>query len=251
MVPMELTPLQKDTLRERGLAHLPQAVPRPLVDAALHAINASLGRGLRAEDVERFRAQTFCPELEKSPILLDLVNRSGLLDTVESLLGPGRLERVTHAQVALAFPTDEKPKPPVPHLDGMYTPTNGVPRGSVLSFTALLGVLLSDVPGPRAGNLVVWPGSHLLYERYFREQGPQSLLQGMPKVPLPEPEHLTGRAGDAVLCHYQLGHAGGPNTSPHVRYAVYFRLKAKSHDRQKWECLTDVWREWPGMVSGR
>lgn len=248
---MELSAAQKDALRQRGVAHLPQAVPRPLVDAALRAINASLGRGLRAEDVERFRAQTFCPELEKSEVLLDLANRSGLVEAVESVLGQGRLERITHAQVALAFPTEEKPRPPVPHLDGMYTPTNGVPRGSVLSFTALLGVMLSDVPAAGAGNLVVWPGSHLLYERYFREQGPESLLQGMPKVSLPEPEPLTGQAGDAVLCHYQLGHAGGINTSPHVRYAIYFRLKARGHDRQKWECLTDLWREWPGMVSVR
>jgi ectoine hydroxylase-related dioxygenase (phytanoyl-CoA dioxygenase family) len=69
----------------------------------------------------------------------------------------------------------------------------------------------------------------------------------MPKVELETPEAVTGRAGDAVLSHYQLGHAGGPNTSPHVRYAVYFRLKRKGHDRQKWECLTDVWREWPGL----
>jgi hypothetical protein len=248
---MELTAEQKNGLRERGLAHLAGAVPRPLVDAALRAINASLGRGLRAEDVERFRSQTFCPELEKSPVLLDLLNRSGLLQTIESLLGAGRLEPVTHAQVALAFPTDEKPRSPVPHLDGMYTPTNGVPRGSVLSFTALLGVMLSDLPAAGAGNLVVWPGSHRIYERYFREQGPQSLLQGMPKVALPEPEPILGAAGDAVLSHYQLGHAGGPNTSPHVRYAVYFRLKARGHDRQKWECLTDLWREWPGLTSGR
>ena len=237
---------QKDALRQKGYARLPAAVSRELVDAALFAINASLGRGLRAEDVERFRSQTFCPELETHPVLLDLMNRSGLLEAVESLLGEGRLERVTHAQVALSFPTRE-PRPPTPHLDGMYTPTNGVPRGSVLSFTALLGVLLSDVPKADMGNLVVWPGSHSLYERYFREKGPQSLLDGMPQAALPAPETLTGQAGDAVLCHYQLGHAGGSNTSPHVRYAVYFRLKAKGHDRQKWECLTDLWREWPGM----
>jgi hypothetical protein len=244
---VELGSDQKGALRERGYARLPGAIPRSRVEAALRAVNASLGRGLRPEDVEKFRAQSFCPELEKAPVLLDLARESGVLETVESVLGPGALERVTHAQVALTFPTADASRPPVPHLDGMYTPQNGVPRGEILSFTALLGVLLSDVPEPGMGNLVVWPGSHLSYERYFREKGPRSLLDGMPKVELGVPEPVTGRAGDAVLSHYQLGHAGGPNTSPHVRYAVYFRLKAHGHDRRKWECLTDLWREWPGM----
>ena len=47
----------------------------------------------------------------------------------------------------------------------------------------------------------------------------------MPEVTLPDPVPVTGRAGDAVLCHYQLAHTAGPNTSPHIRYAVYFRLE--------------------------
>ena len=44
----------------------------------------------------------------------------------------------------------------------MYTPDNGVPAGSVLSFTMLAGIVLSDVETGDAGNLVVWPGSHLV-----------------------------------------------------------------------------------------
>jgi ectoine hydroxylase-related dioxygenase (phytanoyl-CoA dioxygenase family) len=75
------------------------------------------------------------------------------------------------------------------------------------------------------------------------------LLLGMPEVPLPAPQSVTGRAGDVVLCHYQLAHATGPNVSPHIRYAAYFRLEHVDHARQKWECLTDVWREWPGMAG--
>ena len=244
---MEPSADQKDALRDRGYTVLPGAVAPPLVEAALRAVNASLGRGLRAEDVARFRAQTFCPELEQAPVLLDLVEESGLLGVTDHLFGAGRLERVRHAQVALAFPTAEAAVPPHPHLDGMYTPENGVPRGEILSFTALLGVLLSDLPLPGMGNLTVWPGSHLAYERYFREKGPRSLLEGMPQAEIGAPQPVRGRAGDAVLCHYQLAHTGGANASPHIRYAVYFRLKVKGHDRRRWECLTDVWREWPGL----
>ena len=71
----------------------------------------------------------------------------------------------------------------------------------------------------------------------------------MPDVDLGRPEPVLARAGDVVLCHYQLAHAAGPNTSPHVRYAVYFRLKARGHDDRRWECLTDLWREWPGLSA--
>jgi ectoine hydroxylase-related dioxygenase (phytanoyl-CoA dioxygenase family) len=118
-----------------------------------------------------------------------------------------------------------------------------------MTFTLLVGVLLSDQVAPDAGNLVVWPGSHLLYAEHFRRHGGRSLLDGLPEVPLPEPEPVLGRAGDLVLCHYQLAHAGGPNLSPHVRYSVYFRVKAAGHDSRRWECLEHPWREWTALAS--
>ncbi|HEX6970994.1 MAG TPA: phytanoyl-CoA dioxygenase family protein, partial [Limnochordia bacterium] len=99
---------------------------------------------------------------------------------------------------------------------------------------------------PFSGNLTVWPGTHRLYEAYFREHGPEALLNGMPPIELPEPVQLTGRAGDVVLCHYQLAHGVAMNVSPHVRYAVYFRLTYS--ERQDWRApMTDIWLEWPGM----
>src|SRR5256885_12945988 len=110
----------------------------------------------------------------------------------------------------------------------------------------LAGIVLSDVDAPAAGNLVVWPGSHRVLETFFRGRGARALLEGMPDVDLGRPEPILARAGDVVLCHYQLAHAAGPNTSAHVRYAVYFRLERRGHDRDPWSCLTDVWREWPG-----
>ena len=169
----------------------------------------------------------------------------------EALLGAGRVKRPDSGQIALSFPTDGPASTPHPHLDGMYTPTNGVPRGQILSFSMLVAVLLSPVEAKDRGNLVVWPATHHLYEAYFRRRGPRSLLEGMPEVALPEPVAVTGRAGDVVLCHYQLAHAAGANTSPHVRYAVYFRLEHVDHGRQRWEALTDIWREWPGMAAAQ
>jgi ectoine hydroxylase-related dioxygenase (phytanoyl-CoA dioxygenase family) len=242
-----LTGPQKAALRGQGYVVLPGLVPRMRFEAALTAINASLGRGLRPEDVPRFRATSFCPELQKSKVILDLFRETPASAAAASLVGGDGLERVTTGQIALSFPTEKDSRPPHPHLDGLYTPDNGVPAGSVLSFTMLAGIVLSDVTTPDAGNLVVWPGSHRVLEACFRERGPKSLLEGMPDIGLGRPEPVLVRAGDVVLCHYQLAHAAGPNASPHVRYAVYFRLKRKGHDGQKWECLTDVWREWPGI----
>jgi phytanoyl-CoA dioxygenase PhyH len=248
--PKRWTPSQKDSLRERGFVVLPGLVPRERRDGALRAINASLGQGLAPEDITRFHARSFCPELQRSGVLLDLFRGTPAVHAAASLVGPKGLDPVTTAQIALSFPVaEDAPSPPHPHLDGMYTPDNGVPAGSVLSFTMLAGIVLSDVETPSAGNLLVWPGSHRVLERYFRERGPRSLLDGMPDVNLGRPEPVLARAGDVVLSHYQLAHAAGPNTSPHVRYAVYFRLKARGHDDRRWECLTDVWREWPGLSA--
>ena len=246
---MELTISQKRQFVEQGYVAVPGVIPQPLVDAALRAINASLGEGMNADEMWRFRAQSYCPELQHTPVITDLLNATPALALAESLVGTGRIAPVTGGQIALRFPVMQAPSAPHPHLDGMHTPTNGVPAGEIMSFTMLLGVLLSDLHGPYAGNLAVWPGSHHLYEQYFRDHGPQALLDGMPSVALPEPVHLTGRAGDVVLCHYELAHGVAMNTSPHVRYAIYFRLHHVDHARQKWDAMVDIWREWDGLRS--
>lgn len=246
-----LSDAQAAALYRDGYVHLPGAVPRRLVERALAAINQSLGRGIDPAQVETYRSRSFCPELQTSRVITDLLYGGTAWDVAESLVGAKRLSRPGTGQIALSFPTAGGADRLYPHLDGLYTPTNGVPRGEVLSFTALVGVMLSDVTAPASGNLVVWPGTHHLYQDYFRERGARSLLEGLPDIAMPDPVWLTGHAGDAVLCHYQLAHTGGPNVSPHVRYAVYFRLEHVDHGRQRWECLTDIWREWPGVKETR
>ena len=245
---MELSEAQKQELWEKGFVKLPGIVPRELVDAALRAINASLGtEGIDPAKLTTFRAQSYCPELTKSPLITGLLTDSPLWSAAESVIGAGKIKPVTGGQIALRFPSMEQPREPHPHLDGMYTPTNGVKEGTIANFTALVGVMLSDLPQGYAGNLAVWPGTHTLFERYFRERGPDSLLEGMPKVDMPPMEQVTGQAGDAVLCHYQLAHGITGNGSPNIRYAIYFRLHHVDHDQLHWECMTDIWREWEGM----
>jgi hypothetical protein len=69
----------------------------------------------------------------------------------------------------------------------------------------------------------------------------------MPKVAIPEPQQLTTQAGDVVLAHYQLAHGAAINVSPHVRYAIYFRLHHVDHEAHALDTMTDIWMEWDGM----
>jgi len=245
---VELSVAQKQSFYQDGFLVLPGAVPRELVDAARRAINASLGnKGIDPAQLTAFRARSYCPDLQGASVITDLVHSPPVWSYAESAIGAGQIGGVTSGQIALRFPSTEPLGPPHPHLDGMYTPSNGVLKGTIHNFTALVGVILSEIPHPDMGNLTVWPGSHAQYEQYFRERGPQALLEGMPDVPLAEPLQLTGEPGDAVLCHYQLGHGIAGNSSANIRYAVYFRLKHVDHDAIHWECMTDIWREWAGM----
>lgn len=244
---MQLSRAQKLDFIENGYLKVPGVVPQIMVNAALRAINHSVGEGMDPAKMTTFRSQSYCSEVQATPEISGLLNATPALSLAESLVGDGQL-RATHAgQIALRFPMQGDPAQPRPHLDGMYTSTNGVPEGTIQNFTLLLAVFLSEVPQPYAGNFTVWPGTHRLFEEYFREHGPQALLQGMPKVDLPEPVQMLAEPGDVALCHYQVAHAAAQNVSPHVRYAIFFRLTHVNHADQKWETMTNIWLEWDGL----
>lgn len=254
---MEMTIEQKRQFAEQGFLKLPGVVPQEAVARARRAINGYLGeKGIDPAELTKYRSQTYCPDLTTQPVITDLYNATPIKDLAESAIGVGKIKPVGYGQIALRFPSPDfeaAPRPPGPHLDGMYSPSNGVKEGTIGNFTALLGVFLSDLPEPFMGNFTVWPGTHKLYESYFREHGPQSLLKGMPPVEMPAPEQFLGKAGDAALVHYQIAHGIAGNISPNIRYAIFFRLNHVDHDQNHWDCMTDIWKEWEGMreVTGR
>lgn len=248
---MHLSVDEKRHFYENGYVLLKNVIPRRMVDEALRAINHSVGEGMDPERMPIFRSQTFCPELREDPAIVDLLVKSPLWALAESALGEGQIRPVHGGQIALRFPVLADPPRPVGlHLDGMYAPNNGVKQGTIANFTALIGVYLSDVETEYAGNFSVAPGSHRIYEEYFRGHGAESLLQGMPPVDVPPVRQITARAGDAVLCHYQLAHGVAQNVSPHVRYAIYFRLYHADFDPARWQApMQDIWMQWPGIRS--
>src|ERR1700704_4686504 len=105
---MQLSLAQKQTLYHDGFVELPGAVPYELVDAARLAINASLGEnGVDPAQLTRFRAQSYCPELQGAPVITNLLTDSSVLSLAESAIGPGQIARPGGGQIALRFPTLE------------------------------------------------------------------------------------------------------------------------------------------------
>lgn len=248
---MKLSAEQKKTFYRDGFVVVPGLVPSSQIKAARKQINRSFGQGIDPARMTEFRAQTFCPELRGDPIIWDLLRANATFDVVEELVGKGAIDpNNLSPQIATRFPelTDEV-KEIHAHLDGMYTPDNAVNFGEIRSHTLLVGVFLSDVNEENAGNFTAWPGSHHIYEKYFREHGPDSLLNGMPKIDIGEPKQLLVKEGDVLLAHYQLAHCVGAHIGSDIRYTVFFRVRHPQHEVQKLEAMTNIWLEWPGMAE--
>jgi hypothetical protein len=237
---------QRRQLREDGYLLLPGLVPAALVEQALYTINHSLGSaGIDPAQLVGYRARTFTPELVQHPALTGLFSSSPLLGVAEAALGRGRVLPPREAQIALRFPGAGGKA--VPHIDGISSPGNGVPPGTLYHFTALGGVFLSDVTAADRGNLTVWPGSHRLVEQHLRTHGVAAIVDRFPDLPLGPPHPILARAGDALLAHYQLAHGIAPNHGPHIRYAVFYRLFHAQHEAFGTRPLTDQWLEWEGL----
>ena len=240
---MKLSYVQRKELFENGYVHVPGVIPQVMLDEVKKAINHSLGEeGMDKDQLHILRSQSYCKEIQYKPVISDLFNKTPIIDLVDSVIDTTKVYPIGGAQIALRFPTMADPVQPArPHIDGMYSPNNGVTEGTISNFTALVGVLLSDLPEDNAGNFTVWPGTHRKYEKYFREHGPEALLNGMPPIEMPEPIQIKGKAGDVVICHYQLAHGIGPNTSPNIRYATFFRINHVDI-KNDWKApMKDIW----------
>jgi len=196
---MKLSLEQRQQILSDGYTIIPGAIPRVMVEQALNAINADLGEGIDPEQVPIYRSRSFCPALQSSPVITDLFNKTPVLPLVESLLGEGQVRPVGGGQLAIRFPRIGDPPDRLGcHLDGMYSKLNGVKEGSISNFTMLAVVLLSDLTGPWQGNFTVWPGSHLKFEAWFREHGPNRCSTGCRRSIMPS--RGSSRARPATWC---------------------------------------------------
>jgi hypothetical protein len=230
---------QLDEFAEHGFLVLPQVVPAEVVAAASRGIDQLVEHDPPGPQVRG--PHNYFLQARQAPALAALLARSPAFGLAEALTGPGTLEGPWQVQVALNIPPFGH-RPGMGHIDGFPPEPDGRPG----TFTLLAGVLMSDQREQDAGNLWVWPGTHLTHAQYFLAHGPDAFFAaaGYPPVRLPEPEQVTGRSGDLVLAHYLLSHNIGGNTSPAIRRAVYFRIKRSGHDARWREFLADPWRDY-------
>lgn len=161
------------------------------------------------------------------PPLLSPLYDSGAIIAAQSVIAPGTFDEPDHVQISLNIPPWSH-RPDGPHIDGLTPPeADGRPG----TFTALVGIFLTDQTQENCGNLWVWPGSHWETSEYLRQHGPDALLSAAPYPPikLAPPIQVTGCAGDLLLAHYLLGHNMGGNTSGRTREVLYFRLRRTGH----------------------
>ena len=68
---------------------VPGVVPPLMVAEALRAINHSVGQGMNVADMTRFRSQSYCPEIQNTPPITDLLKKTPAWDLAESVIGAG------------------------------------------------------------------------------------------------------------------------------------------------------------------
>lgn len=242
--PRRLDARARASLRRDGYAIARGLVPAPLREAALREINHRFGL---ARD-ER-PGSGGVEEVMESPAVMDLLYASPVWSVAEGLLGPGLIAPPPEAQAVLRFPRLRRTTwEPELHLDEYVPAYPGDAVSASPSFSLLVCVLLSDVPKPDAGNFAFSPGSHLAVAERLRARGTAELSPGLPsKLKLAPLVPFTGKAGDVAFCHYLLAHDRQENFSPHIRYAVFFRLMRSDHRARRAAALLDPWLEWPGL----
>mmetsp|Transcript_57429 Transcript_57429/g.105622 ORF Transcript_57429/g.105622 Transcript_57429/m.105622 type:complete len:492 (-) Transcript_57429:128-1603(-) len=237
--------------KEQGFLVLRNAIPPELVRNALRCINHQLGKpDCWGVDTDPLNAGQMMLKFNAKGFKNDIFNKSPVFwSAVNILLGAGNVEPWdSGTQVALRFPQpiaagfdipDEKPGTRY-HIDGMG-------QNKLAPFSLLCGVALSEQTKPNMGNLHVFPGSHLHEDlhKYYRERinDDNQNEQDTNKPDLGRSLQVLLEPGDVVIAHQLLAHRVGINTSEHIRYQLYYRVKHKDHQELKDKILDDPWTE--------
>ncbi|MEL6344589.1 MAG: phytanoyl-CoA dioxygenase family protein [Myxococcota bacterium] len=233
-----------DDLVADGWVHLPGRCPVARVDAANAAIDESLRNRFDPGQQASYDARSYCPELRRAPVILDLLRAPGVRAALDAVLGWRRL-RGYNGQIAIRRAHNHPAQvAPHAHIDGIQSPHNGVTSTSLLTHTVLVGVYLTETPRTFAGNFTVWPGSHRSHAAWFRAQGRAAMTAGQPNVEIGAPKQVMTRPGDLILSHYLTAHAAAVNTSDVERRAIYFRLSLWGLRWNRYAHLIEPWRGW-------
>lgn len=227
-----LTESDLRTFARDGFLLVPDVVPEALLELADREVDDFVAETPPDDgDASAPGQHGWFPPCRRLPQCDGLLRRSPALAIAEELVAPNGLEhRFDHIQIATTVPSWSH-IPGGPHIDG-HAPGQDPP----FSFTLLAGILLTDQRSSQAGNLWVWPGSHLEHQKLFRERGTRILLETGghataldPPLKLGPPVEIRGNRGDLLVAHFLLGHNKGGNTSDQIRRTVYYRLAVPGH----------------------
>jgi len=227
-----------------GYVVVPGVVPEDLLRQVDAAVDDLMAADPPPDDA--VGAHFYWPPPAELPAADAALRLSGALALAEELVAPHRLGySFDQVQVALNLPPYDH-RPGGPHLDG-HRPGQEKPG----TFTMLAAVYLGDESVEGAGNLWVWPGSHLVHQQLFAERGPRALLEAsghsslVDQPPdLGEPHPVLARRRDVLLAHFLLGHNIGGNTTSRTRRILYYRLSCPGHDRRWADTLVDAFCEY-------
>lgn len=173
------------------------------------------------------------------PVARQALRDAGVGSLAQKLVAPLSIDLAfDHIQVATSiYGWDHEPGGG--HIDGYGTAGQTEPH----SFTMLGAIYLGDETEAGRGNRWVWPGSHLVHQRLFREQGVDILMSeesqgGHACLLEPAPDFGDGvpvlaNRGDVLLAHHLLAHNQSGNMWNPMRKIVYYRLAADGH-RERW-----------------
>ena len=184
-------------------------------------------------------------------MILNLYNKPPVIEIAEELMGEGNVLPVVSAKPYPRFPLAPGEDAPEPrgHINGIGNGSNGMAKGEYRrGFTAFAVIYLADLLETNAGNFIVWPQSHRAYEDYFKKVGHEVLAEGMPRIDVPaDPVMVTGRAGDLILAHHQILHAGGQTRRRTCATQSSPAYVTKMSATSSMAAYADIWREWPGI----
>ena len=234
----------QEQLQTQGYAYFGGLTPERLVIAALKAIELDLSSNYAPERQVEYDNQSYCPDLRGTPPIMNLLTESPALALLDQAIGVDKIDW-DRGQIAIRrVHNHSEPVPPEPHIDGFASGLNGLDEGKIYNHTGLVGVFLTPIATTFAGNFTVWPGSHQVYERCFRERGPRAMWEPAPTPEIGQPLQLICGVGDVVLAHYQLGHTAAVKTADTDRIAVYFRIWLRGIELDRWHYLTNIWEGW-------
>ena len=245
---MSLDAEQKTFFKENGYVVLHDTLTEDQIQAGVEAIWPHLDAD-RDDPSTWIGAGSISPNCGDEPALLATLYESSVYEAAESLVGKGKLTRPTSFDPKLNFPTgDSEWAAPGGHLDGYYTPTNGVAEGTVGRFFVGVTMYLSH-QHPTGGGFTVWPGTHLQSAEYFKTHAMLSVKGGNVRdvYELPEPVEVTGPPGTVCLWHGGTVHSASKSCRPDIRFCMITRLNHIQNSDILFEFPDDPWAYWDGI----